>query len=185
MYHERQKEWGIYLLWGLWYVTEIVTTDKRGQDCWAWWCTPLIPALGRQRQVDFWVRGQPGLQRSFRTARAIQSNPVSKIKKKKKREQDFFCVHGLHQSRFYTKHMCQPLLPFILEYLTLQCQNMTCFTFTTLIVQYFYYEVRITVSYIHAWMCVCVCVCVYGLMNKISIQQGWLHTYGFFPFYWK
>jgi hypothetical protein len=22
-----------------------------------WWCTPLIPALGRQRQVDFWVRG--------------------------------------------------------------------------------------------------------------------------------
>jgi hypothetical protein len=23
--------------------------------------TPLIPALGRQRQVDFWVRGQPGL----------------------------------------------------------------------------------------------------------------------------
>jgi hypothetical protein len=28
----------------------------------AWWHTPLIPALGRQRQVDFWVRGQPGLQ---------------------------------------------------------------------------------------------------------------------------
>ena len=24
---------------------------------------PLIPALGRQRQVDFWVQGQPGLQR--------------------------------------------------------------------------------------------------------------------------
>jgi hypothetical protein len=23
---------------------------------------PLIPALGRQRQADFWVRGQPGLQ---------------------------------------------------------------------------------------------------------------------------
>jgi hypothetical protein len=26
---------------------------------------PLIPALGRQRQVDFWVRGQPGLQSEF------------------------------------------------------------------------------------------------------------------------
>ena len=25
------------------------------------WHTPLIPALGRQRQADFWVRGQPGL----------------------------------------------------------------------------------------------------------------------------
>jgi hypothetical protein len=30
-----------------------------------WWCTPLIPALGRQRQADFWVRGQPGLQSEF------------------------------------------------------------------------------------------------------------------------
>jgi hypothetical protein len=27
----------------------------------AWWCTPLIPALWRQRQADFWVQGQPGL----------------------------------------------------------------------------------------------------------------------------
>jgi hypothetical protein len=25
-------------------------------------CTRLIPALGMQRQVDFWVWGQPGLQ---------------------------------------------------------------------------------------------------------------------------
>jgi hypothetical protein len=32
---------------------------------WAWWCTLLILALGRQRQVDFWVRGQPGLQSEF------------------------------------------------------------------------------------------------------------------------
>jgi hypothetical protein len=30
------------------------------------WChTPLVPAVGRQRQVDFWVRGQPGLQSEF------------------------------------------------------------------------------------------------------------------------
>jgi hypothetical protein len=28
----------------------------------AWWRTPLIPALGRQRQANFWVQGQPGLQ---------------------------------------------------------------------------------------------------------------------------
>jgi hypothetical protein len=23
------------------------------RNSWAWWCTPLIPALGRQRQADF------------------------------------------------------------------------------------------------------------------------------------
>jgi hypothetical protein len=40
-----------------------------------WQRTPLIPALGRQRQVDFQV--------SSRTARDIQRNPVSKNRKKK------------------------------------------------------------------------------------------------------
>jgi hypothetical protein len=30
-----------------------------------WWRMPLIPALGRQRQVDFWVWGQSGLQSEF------------------------------------------------------------------------------------------------------------------------
>ena len=27
----------------------------------AWWHTPLIPALGRQKWADLWVKGQPGL----------------------------------------------------------------------------------------------------------------------------
>jgi hypothetical protein len=43
-----------------------------------WWCMLLIPALGRQRQVDFWVRGQPGLQSEL--ARATQRNPGQKTK---------------------------------------------------------------------------------------------------------
>jgi hypothetical protein len=30
--------------------------------CRVWWHTPLIPTLGRQRQVDFWVWGQPGIE---------------------------------------------------------------------------------------------------------------------------
>jgi hypothetical protein len=27
--------------------------SKNVQDSWAWWRTPLIPALGRQRQANF------------------------------------------------------------------------------------------------------------------------------------
>jgi hypothetical protein len=50
-----------------------------------WWRTPLIPALGRQRQVDLSeFRDSLVYQVSSRTARATQRNPVSKNLKKKK-----------------------------------------------------------------------------------------------------
>jgi hypothetical protein len=38
---------------------------RKGKWSRQWWRMPLIPASGRQRQADFWVRGQPGLQREF------------------------------------------------------------------------------------------------------------------------
>jgi hypothetical protein len=41
----------------------------------AWRCTPLIPALGRQRQADFWVRGQPGLQSEFQDSQGYTEKP--------------------------------------------------------------------------------------------------------------
>jgi hypothetical protein len=34
-------------------------------SAWQWWHMTLIPALGRQKQADFWVWGQPGLQSEF------------------------------------------------------------------------------------------------------------------------
>jgi hypothetical protein len=49
-----------------------------------WWRTPLIPALGRQRQVDFLVRGQPGLQSGFQDSQGYTEKPC--LRKKRERE---------------------------------------------------------------------------------------------------
>jgi hypothetical protein len=44
---------------------------------------PLITALGRQRQADFWVRGQPGLQSEFQDSQGYTEKPcLEKFKKK-------------------------------------------------------------------------------------------------------
>jgi hypothetical protein len=40
-----------------------------------WWRTPLIPALGRQRQADFEVQGQPGLQSEFQDSQGYTEKP--------------------------------------------------------------------------------------------------------------
>ena len=44
---------------------------------WARWRrhTPVIPALGRQRQADFWVQGQPGLQSEFQDSQGYTEKP--------------------------------------------------------------------------------------------------------------
>jgi hypothetical protein len=48
----------------------------------AWWRTPLIPALGRQRQADFWVRGQPGLQSELQDSQSYTEKPCLEKKQK-------------------------------------------------------------------------------------------------------
>ena len=54
---------------------------------------PLIPALGRQRQVDFWVQGQPGLQSDFQDSQGytektlvLEKTKTNKQKKKQKKK---------------------------------------------------------------------------------------------------
>jgi hypothetical protein len=57
---------------------------------WAWWCTPLIPALERQRQVNFSVRSQPGLQSEFQDSQGSTEKPYhekTKTKTKTKNKQ--------------------------------------------------------------------------------------------------
>jgi hypothetical protein len=63
--------------------------EKRGIGARQWWHMPLIPALGKQRQVDFEV--SLVYRVSSRTARATQRNPVLK---KKKVGLDFFKAPG-------------------------------------------------------------------------------------------
>jgi hypothetical protein len=36
---------------------------------------PLIPAFGRQKQADFWVRGQRGLQSEFQDSQGYTEKP--------------------------------------------------------------------------------------------------------------
>jgi hypothetical protein len=54
----------------------------------AWWRTPLIPALGRQRQVDFWVWGQPGLQSEFQDSQGYTEKPCLEKQKQKQKQKN-------------------------------------------------------------------------------------------------
>jgi uncharacterized protein YraI len=49
-----------------------------------WWYMPLIPVLGRQRQVDFCIQGQPGLQSEFQDSKGYTEKPrLEKTKQNK------------------------------------------------------------------------------------------------------
>ena len=49
-----------------------------------WWLLPLIPEFGRQRQVDFLIQGQPGLQRELQDSQRNTEKPsLQKLKKTK------------------------------------------------------------------------------------------------------
>jgi hypothetical protein len=49
---------------------------------------PFIPALGRQRQADFGVRGQPGLQSEFQDSQDYTEKPCLEKQKQKTKKQN-------------------------------------------------------------------------------------------------
>ena len=65
-----------------WYQQEI-----NRQQSQVWWHMPLIPALGRQRQVNFWVQGQPGLQSEFQDSQDDTEKPRLKNPKQQQNKQ--------------------------------------------------------------------------------------------------
>jgi hypothetical protein len=76
---------------GLDRLSDLPKKEQYKNFCRAWWHTPLIPALGRQTQVDFWVRGQPGLQSEFQDSQGYTEKPcLEKPKNKKKIKKNFF-----------------------------------------------------------------------------------------------
>jgi hypothetical protein len=71
-----QKAWHIWKM-------EYYSAIKNDVFIRAWWHTSLIPALGRQRQADFCVRDQPGLQSEFQDSQGYTEKPCLEKKKKK------------------------------------------------------------------------------------------------------
>jgi hypothetical protein len=69
--------------------------DQRHLDKWTragntagqWGHMPLIPALGRQRQADFWVWGQPGLQSEIQDSQGYTEKPCLKKTKQQQQQQ--------------------------------------------------------------------------------------------------
>jgi hypothetical protein len=53
-----------------------------------WWRLPLVLALGRQRQADFWVPGQLGLQSEFQDSQDYTEKPCLEKWKRKKKENE-------------------------------------------------------------------------------------------------
>jgi hypothetical protein len=94
------------------FLTLRIWTQTRGGGVGAWWRKPLIPALGRQRQADFWVRGQLGLQSEFLDSQDYIEKPClqNKTKQNKKNLNPELCTWA-------TEELCPSSIPHLFCFL--------------------------------------------------------------------
>jgi hypothetical protein len=81
-----------------------------------WWRTPLISALGRQRQADFWVQGQPGLQSEFQDSQGCTEKPCLKKTNWKKVYSAIFLLIILESHIMYSNCAHLSVLPCVLSF---------------------------------------------------------------------
>jgi hypothetical protein len=83
-----------------------------------WWYTPLILALGRQRQADFCVQGQPGLQSEFQDSQGY----TEKLSQKTRNQNQ---TKPTNQPNKQTKRIVRVYLEHVI--LTLKTQSISGF----------------------------------------------------------
>jgi hypothetical protein len=79
----RQYAWWKHRDWADSYTQPGVEPVERRSESQAWWRTLLIPALRRQSQADFWIKGQPGLQSEFQDNKGYTEKPCLEKPKQK------------------------------------------------------------------------------------------------------
>ena len=86
----------------------------------AWWHKPLISALGRQRQMDFWIWSQPGLQSKFQDSQGYtEKSCLKKPKQTNKQTKSFKKLSLVSLSRDWKETSCSQRIPCVLSLIRL------------------------------------------------------------------
>jgi hypothetical protein len=126
---------------------------------WAWWCTPLIPAFGRQRQADFWVWGQPGLQSEFQDSYTEKPCLEKQKTNKQTKRFIFMCMWVSVSSLSVSLTVCLSVC------LSLSLSLSLCLSLSVSV------SLSLCLS-LCMCVCVCVCVCVYVCVCRPRAEDG-------------
>jgi hypothetical protein len=115
-------ERSVFLVIAFFWHVNLIIEQKLGHqklcNTSAWWHMPLILALGRQRQADFWVRGQPGLQSEFQDNQSYTEKPClrkqnktkqNKTKQKTNKQTKKYKPYCTYYIKIYSSHRYKSL----------------------------------------------------------------------------